>query len=218
MRYTILTTVASIGLLASDAPAQSNIDPVQKYAWGENIGWTNWRDADSGTNGVQVTATYLTGFVWGENVGWINVGNGPPADGMHYANTSGLDFGVNIDTNGELFGLGWGENTGWVNFDTASVGADRAQFDACENRFFGFAWCENLGWINIGDPTHFLARGPCVFGDYDCDGDVDLLDYEAFGELFAGPEVPVDCPAFDADDDGVIDLEDFAAFQIVFTG
>ncbi len=47
MRQAILTTIASIGLLASEAPAQSNIDGSvpNKHAWGENIGWTNWRDA-----------------------------------------------------------------------------------------------------------------------------------------------------------------------------
>jgi len=222
MLQTLAALIGLLGLivLVTPALAQSNIDSTNKHAWGENVGWTNWRDADSGSNGVEVTATYLSGFVWGENVSWINVGNGPPADGVHYANTSGLDFGVNIDTNNDTFGLAWGENIGWVNFDTASLGDDRARFDACEHRFFGYAWGENVGWINLDEEetAKFVAVGPCAFGDYDCDGDVDSDDYAAFESFLLGPVSPMDCPTFDANDDGDIDLFDFAAFQVAFTG
>jgi hypothetical protein len=208
-----------VGLAATRAaPGQSNIDPDHKYAWGENIGWTNWRDADAGEEGVVAGATFLSGFVWAENVGWINVGDGTPSDGTHYANSNGLDFGVNIGTNGVLVGLAWGENIGWVNFDTSSLGDDRARFDACEHTFLGYAWGENVGWINLDDATHFVAVGPCGFGDYDCDGDVDLGDYVPFADWLEGPGAPVDCAAFDADEDGDVDLEDFAVFAEAFTG
>ena len=217
--YRIIVILA-VGVLAVGAwlLADSDIDPAKKFAWTENAGWTNWRDAAGGTDGVEQTATYLMGFIWGENVGWINVGNGPPADGVHYANTDGGDFGVNVDPEtGDLFGLAWGENIGWINSDTSSLGEDRARFHSCEHRFLGYAWGENIGWINLNDATHFVAVGPCGFGDYDCDGDQDLDDYAAFTGLFQGPEVIVDCPAFDDDADGDVDLSDFAAFQRAFT-
>jgi hypothetical protein len=63
-------------------------------------------------------------------------------------------------------------------------------------------------------------------GDFDCDGDVDLDDYEVFADCLAGPEVPTppegcspeqfDQADLEADND--VDLADFADFQAVFTG
>ncbi len=217
MRYTILITVAFIGLLASNALAQSNIDPVQKYAWGENIGWTNWRDANDGDDGVEVGATFLAGFVWGENVGWINVGNGNGP----YGNNDDTDFGVNIDPEtGDLSGLAWGENVGWINFDGGAMAdpPQPANLEVCEHRFSGFVWGENVGWINLDDAEHYVAVGPCAFGDADCDGDVDLDDYDRFQDFFTGPQGTVDCPTFDADGDEDVDLLDWRVFQAAFTG
>lgn len=217
MRYTILITVASIGLLASNALPQSNIDPVQKYAWGENVGWTNWRDANNGDDGVEVGATFLAGFIWGENVGWINVGNGNGP----YGNNDDTDFGVNIDPEtGDLSGFAWGENTGWINFEGGALAdpPQPANLEVCEHRFSGYAWGENVGWINLDDAEHFVAVGPCDFGDADCDGDVDLNDFKRFLELFSGPQGALDCPTFDSDNDGDIDFADYAAFQVAYTG
>ncbi|MCP4594825.1 MAG: hypothetical protein GY842_29195 [bacterium] len=218
MQRIVLTALMASVLPVVVGTGQSNIDPTQRNAWGENIGWTNWRDANSSIDGVAVAGSYLSGFVWAENVGWINVGNGPPADGIHYANTDDSDFGVNTDTNGGLFGLAWGENIGWVNFDTSSLVDDRSRFDACEHVFSGYAWGENIGWINLGHVNHYVAVGPCVFGDYDCDGDVDLDDFASFSSFLSGPDVAVDCPALDSDAGGDIDLKDFAMFQQEFTG
>lgn len=142
--------------------AQSNIDVEQKFAWGENIAWTNWRDASGTGDGVVVNETFLSGYIWGENVGWVNVGNGP-VDGETYANIDDTDFGVNIAPNGDLSGLAWAENIGWINFDTSGVGSDRARFDDSQLRFRGYVWGENAGWINLEDTTHFVvakAIGP----------------------------------------------------------
>ena len=145
-------------MLAGPARGESNIDPSHKFAWGENVGWLNWRDANDGRSGVQVNATFLSGYIWAENVGWINVGNGLPANGVSYANGDGAEFGVNIDlATGDLRGLGWGESIGWANFETQSLGVSRARFDFADARFRGYAWGENVGWINLDDATHFVA-------------------------------------------------------------
>ena len=73
MRYTgNVATVISM-LMPVVASAQSTIDPMHKFGWGENIGWTNWRDANGGDDGVVVGSTFLSGFIWGENVGWIHL-------------------------------------------------------------------------------------------------------------------------------------------------
>ncbi len=144
-------------VLITPVLAQSNIDPDHKFAWGENIGWTNWRDADDAAQGVVVNDSFLAGYIWAENVGWINVGNGP-LDGETYANIDDTDFGVNVDIGtGYLSGYGWAENVGWVDFDTSSLGSDRARFDTVEGRFRGYVWGENVGWVNLDDATHFVA-------------------------------------------------------------
>ncbi len=131
--------------------------PDHKFAWGENIGWANWRDADDAAQGVVVNDTFLPGYIWAENVGWINVGN-DPLDGETHANIDDTDFGVNVDIGTEhLSGYGWAENVGWVDFDTSSLGSDRAGFDTVEGRFRGYVWGENVGWINLDDATHFVG-------------------------------------------------------------
>jgi hypothetical protein len=217
MQRAIPQAMMLIALVAGSVSAQSNIDPAKSFAWTENGGWTNWRDADNGIDGVDVTATYLVGYIWSENVGWIVTGPGAPANGVHYANKDSLGFGVNIESDtGRLSGFAWGENIGWINFDTATLGDNCARFDLCARRFFGYAWSENVGWINLGDAGVFIAVGPCTPGDADCDGSILLDDYEAFVSEFGGPGSPVDCPAFDWDGDGDVDLFDFARLQAAY--
>lgn len=246
MRYTILTTLASIGLLASNALAQSNINPDHKFGWCENVGWTNWHDAGESEQGVVVEATFLGGFIWAENVGWLNVGDGSPENGMHYANEDGSDFGVNIDPEtGDLFGLAWGENVGWINFDTRSKEEQRARFDICEKRLFGFAWGENIGWINLDDEEHFVGitfgnLGACCTGsgctmtteeecsggclrspEWLCDGDVDgdgQVNPVDSGIVQAhfGSEQPDALCNYDVDCDGQINPVDSGIVQSLF--
>jgi len=57
-------------------------------------------------------------------------------------------------------------------------------------------------------------------GDYDADGDVDLVDFAAWGSCVGGPgqAAGTPCGAFDADQDQDVDLADFADFQAGFTG
>ena len=62
-----------IGSAAAAASAQSNIDPVNKFAWQENCGWLNWHDANAGSQGVVIGTKFLAGYAWGENIGWINL-------------------------------------------------------------------------------------------------------------------------------------------------
>lgn len=216
MKTTLLLTIVVLVVPIAGLLGLSNIDPVQKFSWGENIGWLNWQhNASNPGDGIVVTATHLTGFAWAENVGWINLGNGGP-----YANDpmDSSTFGVNVDpTTGELFGKAWGENIGWINFDTsATLEQDRARFDNCNRRFFGYAWGENVGWINLNDATHFVAVGPCVAGDLDCDGEVTLEDFADFPSSLGGPDVTTTCSAFDTDDDNDVDLVDYAEMQRIF--
>lgn len=62
-----------------------------------------------------------------------------------------------------------------------------------------------------------------LYGDLDCDAEVDLSDFARFQVCFAGsgsPPAPA-CPSGaqpDRDGDGDVDLNDFLVFQRNFTG
>jgi hypothetical protein len=143
--------------------AQSNIDNSvpNKYGWGENVGWTNWRDANSAVQGVNVGGFVMSGYIWGENIGWIQVGDGTPTTPPYYANADDTDYGVNIDADGDLHGYAWSENTGWIYFDGGAMAtpAQPARVICASPpgqllaRLTGYAWGENIGWINLSDLT-----------------------------------------------------------------
>ena len=112
---------------AAAATVDSNIrtgDEFQ-YAWGENIGWVNFRGQGTGDSATPPPVIgfstgggiVMSGFAWAENVGWINLGDGTPDNDVAYSNTSATDFGVNCDSMGNLSGYAWGENIGWIHFD-----------------------------------------------------------------------------------------------------
>ena len=155
MKRILTTWLVAAGLLVTPAAAGTNIDAGNRYGWAENVGWNDWH-GDGVSSGAIVGATLLSGSVWFENTGWLDLGNGAPANGVHYSNASSSDFGVNVDAVGNLYGLAWGENVGWVNFDTSAAGSDRARLDYC-SRLRGFAWGENVGWINLDDATRFVG-------------------------------------------------------------
>lgn len=217
-----VTTAAALLSAPATSYAQSDVDASDKFAWGENIGWTNWRDAGSpaGMQGAVVHDTFLAGFVWAENVGWINLGDGTPANGTVYANATGADFGVNRDLGtGNLSGRAWGENIGWLNFAAGAltIPANNARIvsegGACRLR--GFVWGENVGWISLDGDTHFVGLPgvcdePCdLVGDVDDDGDVDLQDLAYllghFGTISGATEADGDLEG-----DGDVELQDLA--------
>jgi len=203
-------------LLAPAAMSQEQIDPAHQYSWGENIGWMNWRDAGEppGSLGVRVHPSFLSGFIWAESAGWINVGSGRPADGIHYGNAESSDFGINLESNGDLTGYAWGENIGWLVFDPRSLGGQRALLDSASRRFRGYAWGENVGWINLDDPEHFVGLGSPdepVFrrGDSNADSRVDISDViRSVGCLFLGAPCTLCSDAGDSNDDGKYDIAD----------
>lgn len=73
-------------------------------------------------------------------------------------------------------------------------------------------------------PQLTVILGPRVPGDFDLDGDVDLIDYASLADCLAGPEAtPRPTPpttlkecleAFDSDEDVDIDLMDLAVFAL----
>ncbi|MFQ5414994.1 MAG: hypothetical protein ACE5E6_11100 [Phycisphaerae bacterium] len=80
-------------------------------------------------------------------------------------------------------------------------------------------------WARTGKSPPVLMREVIVsgltsggFGDADCDGDVDLVDYAVLAGCVSGPgaTLSLGCGAVDYDLDGDVDVEDFGGFQVVF--
>ena len=208
-----VSAVAASLVVAAATMAQTNVDSIHKFAWCENIGWTNWRDCGSpvGTQGGRIVEPYLSGFVWCENVGYLNLGDGTPANGSWYRNAAGDDFGVNVLPDRRLSGLAWGENVGWINFGpfAALPSIQQARLDASAGRLRGYAWSENTGWVNLDDPTHFV--GLICPADYNGDSVPDFFDYLDFVADFAA-----DLPQADFNRDNVVDFFDYLDFVQAF--
>ncbi len=207
MKNTLSNLIALTLVAAPVASAATNIDATKKYAWTENCGWTNWRDANGGSQGVNVGANFLDGFIWAENIGWINTGNG----GGPYLNTNNTNFGVNIGAGGFLTGFAWGENIGWVNFNTQpQVGAQGARYDSVVRRFRGYAWGENIGWINLDDSTHFVQAPACCPGNADGNPSINFSDITTvlanFGTNYGGGT-----GSGDANCDGIVTFGDITS-------
>ncbi len=198
--------IAALAVVAASAHAASNIADTRKHAWGENIGWINWRDANDTLDGVEVwRGSHLAGFAWTENAGWIKLGTGR----VPYANTDDTNFGVNIDpATGIMAGFAWGENLGWINFGPfpPSTTAAPARWNAALHRAEGFAWSENAGWINLDDALAYVCSIP---GDVNGDGAVDIFDFAALADAFGDAGNPPFTQG-DVDGDGDTDVFDFA--------
>lgn len=79
-----------------------------QYAWGENIGWLNFKPA---SGSASVTDVKLSGYAWNDIVGWINLS---PSASVYVAN----------DGEGDLSGYAWSSTLGWIDFDGVSIGSD----------------------------------------------------------------------------------------------
>jgi hypothetical protein len=222
--YFELTTDAGAGdkmLLTSFRPARpgTTIGTADRFAWGENIGWTDWRyDAGAPGKGAVIGQYLCSGFIWGENVGWIQLGTGAPADGVHYANSDAADYGVNHDGAGSLTGLAWGENIGWITFDQTV--ADPPRIDLATGQLSGYAYGENVGWIDLGgNGTHFVKTETIDAGpDVDLDMIADAWELEQAAGAGLAPALTHLDKTSDRDGDSVSDFEEYLADSDPFDG
>jgi len=134
LKQTAIVLFATVIVFCVFGAHAENIDPDGtgcRYAWGENVGWINFKPSQG--PGVTVSDKVLTGMAWGENIGWINLS---PTNG---------NGGVVNDGAGKLSGYAWGENVGWISFNPANGGVSIGS----NGKFTGYAWGENIGWINF---------------------------------------------------------------------
>ena len=144
--------LAGLGLAVAPlaAGAATTIDPVNKYAYGADLGWIN-AYAD-GANGAVIGDYVCMGYLYSANAGWINLGNGSPTNGIRYQNLGASDFGVNHDGLGNLRGYAWGANIGWLNFE--NNGAPTVNLRT--GQLSGYAWSANCGWISLSNAFAFV--------------------------------------------------------------
>jgi hypothetical protein len=178
MKTSAMIAIAS--LLPAAGWTATTINDPNKFSYGANVGWINWRDANGGADGAVIGEFVCSGWLWAANVGWISLGSGTPANGIQYANTLGTDFGVNHDGTGLLRGLAYGANIGWINFETTG----NPRFDPATGNFSGYAWSANCGWINLGNGTFYVKTNTVAPGaDTDNDGIADAWERQKVGNL-----------------------------------
>jgi hypothetical protein len=180
--------------------AATTIDPVNKYGWGANLGWMDWRGDMA--NGAVIGEYVCSGCLYAANVGWVSLGGGSPANGIQYQNDSATDYGVNRDALGNLRGYAYAANIGWINFE--SSGAPKV--DLAAGTFTGYAWSANCGWISLSNAVAFVQTDTVAAGvDTDGDGIADAWERTRFGNLTKATA------SSDSDGDGMTDLQEYLA-------
>lgn len=206
MKHLLHALAALCGL--SSALASSTIDSSDKFAWGQSAGWMNLRPEQvPDGEGVSVTQYHLSGKGYGQSIGWVDFGDGSPADGLRYSNTSAADMGVNVDVFGNLSGYAYAQSVGWINFGWASTSdANRPQVNTFTGGFTGHAYAQSIGWINLG--AGFLRTQQVLFlEDSDFDALPDAWEITQRGNLFALGFFS------DTDADGIYDRLEFQSFR-----
>lgn len=211
-KYILNLLAAAIALLvilrAPGVFAATTIDLANHYGYGANIGWIEARG--DVTNGAVMGEYVCSGYVYGANVGWISLGNGSPTNGIQYRNLSTNDFGVNLDSAGNLSGFAWGANIGWIVFTNGSAAgplaaADAPKVDMFTGKLSGYAYSANCGWIALSNNTARVQTDTIAPGaDLNHDGIPDAWEYQNFGTT----NINVNA---DTDGDGASNLQEYFA-------
>ena len=141
--YPVLIVGTALCLAGMVQAATGNIDDTDKWAWGANAGWNNFKPTHGG---VTVYPDHLEGYAYEENIGWIRMGSHTGGGTHHYDNTSNTNYGVNLDASGNLSGYAWGKDIGWINFAPTNGGVT---IDLATGSFDGYVWGENIEWIHF---------------------------------------------------------------------
>ena len=195
--FSVLVSLALLGGLAS-AWAATTINASNKYAYGANIGWMDWR---GDTNSGAVIGEYVcSGYMYAANVGWINLGSGSPTNGIQYKNLDASDFGVNQDGLGNLRGFAYGANIGWINFENNGA----PNVDLKTGRLTGYAYSANCGWISLSNALAYVQTDSIAPGARGTNGLPIAWMLTYFGTTNVNPNA-------DADGDGMSNLQEYLA-------
>jgi hypothetical protein len=180
--------------------AATTINTANKFAYGANLGWMDWRGDTS--SGVVIGEYVCSGYIYAANVGWISLGGGAPTNGIRYQNLSAADFGVNHDGLGNLRGYAYAANIGWINFE--SGGAPKVNL--ATGTFSGSIYSANCGWISLSNVFAQVQTDTIQSGaDTDGDGIADAWELSYTNTLTAFTT------SSDTDGDGISDKEEYLA-------
>ena len=97
------------------------------------------------------TGDNVSGWAWSENIGWISFNNTTGGGGVNY--------GVNIGSDGIFSGYAWSENIGWISFNQSELsgcpsGTCRAEVNLSNYEVSGWARALSYGdgwegWIRL---------------------------------------------------------------------
>ena len=171
-----LTLLLLIFGTALHSHAATTINAVNRYAYGANVGWVDWRGDTN--NGAVIGAAFCSGNLYAANLGWINLGSGAPTNGVQYQNISANDFGVNVDTLGNLRGYAYGANIGWIAFENNGAPA----VDFASGNLSGYAWGANIGWISLSNAVAFVQTASLTPANDLCSGAIALTNGAPFAQ------------------------------------
>jgi len=178
--------------------AASTIDAANRYAYGANLGWIDWR-AD-GNNGAVIGAYVCSGYLYAANLGWISLGSGSPTNQIYYQNLSANDFGVNQDGLGNLRGYAYGADIGWVSFE--NIGAPKVNLRT--GVLSGYVYSANCGWISLSNSVAFVQTDTIDQGLMDTNGLPIAWELLNFGHTGVDPNA-------DPDGDGMSNRQEYLA-------
>lgn len=196
-----LISIVVLGtMLGWRADAATTVNSINKYTYGANAGWMDWRG--DGTSGAVIGEYICSGYIYAANVGWIHLGGNAPANGIHYQNNSATDYGVNHDGLGNLSGYAYGANIGWINFENPGA----AKVDLKTGKLSGYAYSANCGWISLSNAFAHVQTDTIAPGvDSDADGIADAWELSYANTLMAFTALS------DTDGDGVSDRNEYLA-------
>ena len=200
--------VLALAASASASFAATTINSLNHYAYGANLGWIDCRGDVN--NGAVIGEYVCSGYLYSANAGWINLGTGFPTNGIQYRNQAASDFGVNIDSAGNLSGCAWGANIGWIVFTNASAtgplsASDSPRVNMSTGQLGGYAYSANCGWISLSNTTAFVQTDTIAPGaDLNNDGIPDAWELLNFGTTSIDPNA-------DPDHDGQSNLQEYLA-------
>lgn len=204
---TLVTGIALSCAMALPLSAATTINPVNRFAYGANIGWQDWRGDVA--NGAVIGQFTCSGYIYAANTAWIHLGDGTPVNNLHYQNNAANDYGVNHDGAGNLRGYAYGANIGWVTFtnrDANGVVFDGPKVDLLTGKMSGYVWSANCGWISLSNSQAYVQTDSISKGK-DSDGDGLPDDWEI---SHAGNTSTLEGTG-DADHDGQSDLAEYLA-------
>jgi hypothetical protein len=194
-RILVFVFAATLAQLARSA---TTINFANKYAYGANLGWMDWRGDTA--NGVVIGDYVCSGSIYAANVGWINLGSGSPTNGIRYQNLSANDFGVNQDGLGNLRGYAYGANIGWINFE--NTGAPKVNLQT--GVLTGYVYSANCGWIGLSNATAYVQTDTIDPGQLDVNGLPIAWELLNFGHSGLDPNA-------DPDGDGMSNFQEYLA-------